>query len=238
MKTHWSAIAFTLGAAAFIACTGTAPGQTVIAETTTGSGVITDYTPGGEAIIVREESSPSPLRYAITERTVFVDETGTPVVAERIASGLPITVHYVREGDRMLASRVVVRRTVSTPAVVSTPVVRERQVVAASTTSGGVITNFTPGARMIVRSESAEPLTYAVTSRTAYVDDAGNPVAVELIAPGAPVTVHYVRDADRLVASRVIVARPATAVSPAPVIRETTTTTTTTKPDNDDDDDD
>lgn len=237
MKTPWSAIVFTLGAAMLIVCASPAPAQTVVAETTTGSGVITDYTPGGEAIIVREESSTSPLRYAITDRTVFVDETGAPVVVEKIASGMPITVHYVREGDRMFASRVVVRRTMSPPAVVTTPVVTERKVVAASTTAGGVITNFTPGARMILRSESAEPLTYAVTSRTAYVDDAGNPVAVELIAPGAPVTVHYVRDADRLVASRVVVARPAAVVSPPPVIRQTTTTTTTTKSDDDDDDD-
>jgi hypothetical protein len=236
MKTHWSTIAFTLGVATVVAWSSIAPAQTVVAEATTGSGVITDYTPGGEAIIVREESSTSPIRYALTERTVFVDEAGTPVVAEKVTSGLPITVHYVREGDRMLASRVIVRRTVSAPVAVSTPVVTERKVVAASTTAGGVITNFTPGARLILRSESAEPLTYAITGSTTYVDDAGTPIAVEQIAPGAPVTVHYIREGDQLLASRVIVARPTAAVSPAPVIRQTTTTTTT-KPDDDDDDD-
>lgn len=235
MKTHWSAIAFTLGVAAFIAWSSAAPAQVAVAEVT-GSGVITDYAPGGEAIIVREESSSTPIRYAVTERTTFVDEAGTPLVAEKITSGMPITVHYVREGDRMLASRVVVRKTISAPAAVSTPVVTERKVVAASTTAGGVITNFTPGARLIVRSESAEPLTYAVTESTTYVDDGGTPIAVEQIAPGAPVTVHYVRDAERLVASRVIVARPAAAVSPPPVIRQTTTTTTTTSDEDDDDD--
>ncbi|RBP41280.1 hypothetical protein DES53_107111 [Roseimicrobium gellanilyticum] len=236
MKTHWSAIACALSVATFFSWSNIAPAQTVIAETTTGSGIITDYVPGGEAIIVREESSSAPVRYALTERTTFIDETGAPVLAEKVTSGMPITVHYVRDGSRMLASRVVVRQSVSTPVAVSTPVVTERKVVAASTTAGGVITNFTPGARLIVRSESAEPLTYAVTGSTTYVDDAGTPIAVGQIAPGAPVTVQYVREGDELVASRVIVARPAAAVSPAPVIRQTTTTTTTKSDDDDDDD--
>lgn len=236
MKTHWSAIACTLGMVTFFNWSNIAPAQTVVADVTTGSGIVTDYAPGGEAIIVREESSAAPIRYALTERTTFIDETGAPVLAEKIASGMPITVHYVRDGDRMLASRVVVRRTMSTPVAVSEPVVAERKVVAASTTAGGVITNFTPGARLIVRSETAEPLTYAVTGSTTYVDDAGTPIAVEQIAPGAPVTVHYVREGDHLLASRVIVARPAAVVSPPTVIRQTTTTTTTKSDDDDDDD--
>ncbi|QIF04140.1 hypothetical protein [Roseimicrobium sp. ORNL1] len=222
MKTHWSAIACALGMVTFFNWSNIALAQTVVADVTTGSGIITDYVPGGEAIIVRGESSSTPIRYALTERTTFIDETGAPVLAEKITSGMPITVHYVRDGDRMLASRVVVRRTMSTP-------------VAASTTAGGVITNFTPGARLIVRSETAEPLTYAVSGSTTYVDDAGTPIAVERIAPGAPVTVHYVREGDHLVASRVIVARPAAVVSPPPVIRQTTTTTTTKSDDDDDD---
>ena len=32
------------------------------------------------------------------------------MAVERIAPGVPVTVHYVREGDRMVASRVVVVR--------------------------------------------------------------------------------------------------------------------------------
>lgn len=34
---------------------------------------------------------------------------------EKIATGVPVTVHYVQEGDRMVANRVVVTRTVTTP---------------------------------------------------------------------------------------------------------------------------
>ena len=50
-----------------------------------------------------------------------------------------------------------------------------------------------------------------------------------------PVTVHYVREGDELIASKVIVRKVAL---PAPTVIEKTTTTTTTKKDSDDDDDD
>jgi hypothetical protein len=94
-------------------------------------------------LVIRSESSTTPIRYGYTKSTTYVDETGAPVSLEAVKSGLPVTVHYVREGDRMIANRVIVRRTTTTtaaptviertvtppPVVVEKPVIVEKPVV-------------------------------------------------------------------------------------------------------------
>ncbi|MDB6140346.1 MAG: hypothetical protein JWO94_3418 [Verrucomicrobiaceae bacterium] len=99
----------------------------------------------------------------------------------------------------------------------------------ATTTSGGTITEFSPGA-IVVRSEtSAAPLRYSYSKTTTYVDEAGNPVSMETVKSGLPVEVYYTRVSGELVASKVIVKKTVVA-APAPpteVIEKKTTTTTT-----------
>jgi hypothetical protein len=107
-----------------------------------------------------------------------------------------------------------------------------------ATTTSGTISEFNPDTFVVKSTSVAEPIRYRYSKTTTYVDEAGAPVSVELVKSGLPVTVHYVREGDALVASRVIVRKTVT-TAPAPaVIEKKTTTTTTTKKDDDDDDDD
>lgn len=118
--TQFAGAAF-LGA--FLAASPLATAQVVQETTTTTSaGTITEF--GPETIIIRTETAPQPIRYISRKTTTYVDETGAPVSIETVKSGLPVTVHYVREGDQMIASRVIVRRATTGTTV---PVVRERQ---------------------------------------------------------------------------------------------------------------
>ncbi len=78
------------------------------ATTTTTAGTISEFSP--DTIIVRSETAPEPIRYSYTKTTTYVDDAGQPVSLETVRSGLPVTVHYVREGDRMIANRVIVHR--------------------------------------------------------------------------------------------------------------------------------
>jgi len=71
-----------------------------------------------DRVIVTSSTAPVPVRYGLTRETVFVDERGRPVRVDRIQRGAPVTVQYVREHDRMMASRVVVQRAAE-PATVS-----------------------------------------------------------------------------------------------------------------------
>jgi hypothetical protein len=84
--------------------------QTVVKETITNSvGTISEFSP--DTIIIRSETSPEPLRYSYSKTTTYVDETGAPVTLETVKSGLPVTVYYTKVGDRLVANRVVVRKT-------------------------------------------------------------------------------------------------------------------------------
>jgi hypothetical protein len=106
--------------------------QTVVRETTAtnAAGTITEF--GPEQIIVRSETSPAPVRYISRKTTTYVDDTGAPVSVETVKSGLPVTVYYTREGDDLVASRVVVRRTA---AVVPAAPVIEKQTTTTTTTT-------------------------------------------------------------------------------------------------------
>ncbi len=99
-------------------------------------------------------------------------------------------------------------------------------VASTTTTSAGTISEFSPGT-IVVKTESApEPVHYTYTKSTTYVDEGGNPVSIETVKSGLPVTVYYVKDGDNLVVSKVIVRK--TVIQPTSNLQETKTTTTTT----------
>ncbi|MFZ2448817.1 MAG: hypothetical protein WAW37_20840 [Syntrophobacteraceae bacterium] len=89
--------------------------QTNVTSTVTRTesvGTISEFSP--DTIVIRSETSTSPNRYSYTEKTTYVDDTGAAVSRETVKSGLPVTVYYTRDGDRMIADKVVVRRTTTT----------------------------------------------------------------------------------------------------------------------------
>jgi len=85
---------------------------TVETVTTETAGTISEVRP--DTIVIRTETSSSPIKYSSTKTTTYVDETGAPVSIKTVTSGLPVTVYYTREGDRMIANKVVIRRTTTT----------------------------------------------------------------------------------------------------------------------------
>lgn len=108
--------------------------QTAVKETTTTTttvGTISEF--GPETIIIRSETSPEPVRYSYSKTTTYVDETGAPVSIETVKSGLPVTVYYVKVGDKMVASKVIVRKAVVK--VVPTPTVEEKKTTTTTTTT-------------------------------------------------------------------------------------------------------
>jgi uncharacterized protein YbcV (DUF1398 family) len=190
--------------------------------TTTSQGTITEFSP--DTIQVRTQSMAGPVSYSYTKTTTYVDENGNPVSIETVRSGLPVTVYYDREGDRMIARKVVVRRAESLDA--TSPIARDTTV----TTTAGTINSFTPDTITVQSDTSSTPITYSSTRTTTYVDENGNPVSVETVRSGLPVTVYYNQEGDRLVASKVVVRRTVTTNPDGSVIEQKKTTTTTTTP--------
>ena len=130
MKTHTSYVAAGVFAA-IVAMTDFAAAQATVVETssTSSAGTITEFSP--DSIVIRSETSPEPVHYVYRKTTTYVDEAGNPVSMEVVKSGLPVTVHYIKEGDQLVASKVIVRRAV-THVAPAAPVIEERRVVPAA----------------------------------------------------------------------------------------------------------
>jgi hypothetical protein len=86
--------------------------------------------------------------------------------------------------------------------------VTEKTTVKTETYSGTVSEVNPSQSTIIVKSEtSAKPMTYALTEKTTFVDEAGNVVARESIR-NRPVIVYYTKEGDGMVVSKVVVTRP------------------------------
>jgi len=79
----------------------------------------------------------------------------------------------------------------------------------------GTVHRYTSDTLSVNLTGAREPLKYAVTKATIYMDTKGNNVPVTAAAPGVPVAVFYERDGDQLFARKVIVGAT-TVSSPAP----------------------
>jgi len=94
-----------------------------------------------------------------------------------------------------------------------------------TTTSAGTVSEFSPS--VITVNSGGSPVSYSYSKTTTYVDENGNPVSVETVRSGVPVTVYYSQDGSRMMASKVVV-HSVPATDGSTVIKKTTTTTTTT----------
>ena len=82
------------------------------------------------------------------------------------------------------------------------------------TSAVGTITTFDAAGNVIaISGAGASPVRYGYAKTTTIVDEEGNPVAVDVVRSGVPVTVYYAPVGDQMVASKI-------------VVRKTTTTTT------------
>ena len=121
---------------ALITAQATLVAQTVVdsatqTTTTLSAGTISEFSP--ESIVIKTETSPEPVRYTYTKTTTYVDEAGAPVSMAVVKSGLPVTVYYVKEGDAMVASKVIVRK--AAVVVPSVPVIEEKKTTTTTTTT-------------------------------------------------------------------------------------------------------
>ena len=78
---------------------------------TTFSGTVTSVDPSASTIILKSQTSASPVTYTYTPSTVFVDSLGNTVSYEAIRNQ-PVTVEYSTEGGKTIVKRVVATTTI------------------------------------------------------------------------------------------------------------------------------
>ena len=99
--------------------------STTTTSTLSGSGTITAYTPGSDYITFRTETSTAPVKYYYTKKTVLVDPSGRTVEWTALKPDMPATYTYVKEGDRMVVTKVTLAK----------PVVIEKETTTTTTTT-------------------------------------------------------------------------------------------------------
>ena len=97
--------------------TTTAGGADVTASTSTtslsGTGTISAYTPGSDYITFRGEADAAPVRYYYTKQTPIVDAEGRTVEWSTLRPDMPVKYTYVREGDRVIVTKVTLQKPIS-----------------------------------------------------------------------------------------------------------------------------
>src|SRR5205823_468672 len=96
--------------------TTNADGSRVIstsANPLSGTGTISAYAPGSDYITFRGEAGAAPVRYYYTKETPIVDAEGTTVQWSAIRPDMPVNYTYVREGDRMVITKVTLQKPIT-----------------------------------------------------------------------------------------------------------------------------
>jgi hypothetical protein len=115
-----SAIALTTAFAQTSSTTTTTnPAVTTSSSTTTststvdGTGTITTYSPGSDYISFRTETSSAPVKYYYTKSTTIVDPEGKTVEWSMLKPDMPVKYTYIKDGDRMVISKITLTKPVS-----------------------------------------------------------------------------------------------------------------------------
>jgi hypothetical protein len=87
--------------------------STTSTTTQNATGVISAYTPGSDYITFRSETSSEPVKYYYTKSTMVVDPEGKAVEWSALRPDMPVTYTYVKDGDRMVVSRVTLTKPLS-----------------------------------------------------------------------------------------------------------------------------
>src|ERR1700730_8194568 len=93
--------------------TNSATTSTTSTSTVDGSGTITTYTPGSEYIALRTETSTTPVKYYYTKSTTIVDPEGKTVEWSMLKPDMPVKYTYIKDGDRMVISKITLTKPVS-----------------------------------------------------------------------------------------------------------------------------
>src|SRR3954468_21982440 len=116
-----SAIALTTAFAQTSATTTTTTKPAVTSSTSTtastssidATGTISTYTPGTDYISFRSETSAAPVKYYYTKSTTIVDPEGKTVEWSALKPDMPVKYTYVKEGDRMVISKITLTKPIS-----------------------------------------------------------------------------------------------------------------------------
>ncbi len=212
-----------LASAAVVENVDPAADTSAVKEEITATGTLFSVEP--EILSVVMKDNPTPVRFAYGKDTPFVDEKGEAVPVDLVRAELPLTVHYEMEGEKMVARRVVVSRSMvagdtSEKSDQKRLELAEKKALETSRAAEaepylpkdimGTVATIEQTISIVARGETT-PTTCIINNSTRYVNASGQPVSTQLVMPGMPITVKTIRDGKRVIAQEIIIrGNPAT----------------------------
>jgi hypothetical protein len=159
------------------------------------------------------------VRFSYDKSTPFLDETGESVPLELVRGELPLTVYYLMEGEKMVARRVVVSRSMVAGDANAQPEKKRQQLAAEKAQENlqlseneqympqevrGNVATIEQTISIVARGGKT-PSSCIINNSTRFVNSAGQPVSGQLIKGGMPITIKSIRDGRRVIAQEIII---------------------------------
>jgi hypothetical protein len=105
----------------------------------------------------------------------------------------------------VLVGSVAYGQTSSSSTTVATGAGGTTETTTTTTESTGMVTEFTPGQILVLKTEAEQPLRYKFSKKVTYVTADGKVIEASKIRKDSKVRVHYVKDGDDMLVDKVIV---------------------------------
>jgi hypothetical protein len=105
----------------------------------------------------------------------------------------------------VLIGSVAYGQTSSSSTTVATGPAGTTETTTTTTESTGMVTEFTPGQTLVLKTEAEQPLRYKFSKTVTYVTADGKVIEPSKVRKDSKVRVHYVKDGDDMLVDKVIV---------------------------------
>jgi hypothetical protein len=105
----------------------------------------------------------------------------------------------------VLVGSVAYGQTSSSSTTVATGPAGTTETTTTTTESTGMVTEFTPGQTLVLKTEAEQPLRYKFSKTVTYVTADGKVIEASKVRKDSKVRVHYVKDGDDMLVDKVIV---------------------------------
>ena len=105
----------------------------------------------------------------------------------------------------ILIGTVAYGQTSSSSTTVATGTNETTETTTTTTDNMGTVTEITPGATMILKTEAAKPVHYKLSKSVTYMTSDGRMIKASEVKKDSKVRVHYLKDGDNMVVDKVIV---------------------------------
>lgn len=180
-------------------------------------------------LMLRTKLAKEPIGFSYNSATKYIDLDGKPFDPSLLKPEVPVTVDFVENGNELVASTILVQRVQAVlPGGGVTLTMRETRKPGGvmleesqKTTTivhSGTVRTFDPEYLIVQEEGQAHPVRYQYSKTTTWVNEAGEPVAADLVKAGLPVRVKHSRRGDAFFADQVVIVTATPA--PAPAIKE------------------